>query len=68
MIPDGQPGAGMHLLDVHHTSRPVDIDLVNNIARLPFRQRLGIIINEFGTGLAARGRTCARSSATPTPR
>jgi ABC-type transporter Mla subunit MlaD len=54
-IPDGQDGAGQHLLDVAHTARPVDIDLVNNIMRLPFRQRLGIIINEFGTGLAARG-------------
>ena len=54
-IPDGEPGAGQHLLPVEQTSRPVDIDLVNNIMRLPYRQRLGIIINEFGTGLAARG-------------
>ncbi|MFL5843947.1 MAG: MlaD family protein [Solirubrobacteraceae bacterium] len=55
VIPDGQPGAGEHLLPVEQTSRPVDIDLVNNIMRMPYRQRLGIIINEFGTGLAARG-------------
>lgn len=54
-IPDGRPGAGQHLLPVGNTSRPVDLDLVNNIMRLPYRQRLGIIINEFGTGLAARG-------------
>ncbi len=54
-IRDGEPGAGQHLLDSAHTSRPVDIDLVNNILRLPFRQRLGILINEFGTGLAGRG-------------
>jgi phospholipid/cholesterol/gamma-HCH transport system substrate-binding protein len=55
VIPSGQPGAGEHLLPSTNTSRPVDIDLVNNIMRLPFRQRLGILINEFGTGLAARG-------------
>jgi virulence factor Mce-like protein len=55
VIRDGQPGAGQHLLPVEQTSRPVDIDLVNNVLRLPYRQRLGIIINEFGTGLAGRG-------------
>jgi len=55
VIRDGDPGAGQHLLPVEQTSRPVDIDLVNNIMRLPYRQRLGIIINEFGTGLAGRG-------------
>ena len=55
VIPSGQPGAGEHLLPSTNTSRPVDIDLVNNIMRLPFRQRLGVLVNEFGTGLAARG-------------
>ena len=48
-------GKGQYLLPVTNTSRPVDIDLVNNIMRLPFRQRLSIIVNEFGTALAARG-------------
>jgi ABC-type transporter Mla subunit MlaD len=33
----------------------VDIDLVGDINRLPYRQRLAIIINEFGTALAGRG-------------
>ena len=37
------------------TIKPVDIDLVGNIMRLPYRQRLSIIINELGTGLAANG-------------
>jgi len=55
VIPKGKPGAGERLLPVTNTQRPVDIDLVNDIMRLPFRQRLGIIINEFGTGLASRG-------------
>ena len=36
-------------------SKPVDLDLVNNTLRLPYRERLTIIINELGTGLAGRG-------------
>jgi phospholipid/cholesterol/gamma-HCH transport system substrate-binding protein len=48
-------GEGEYLLPASQTSRPVDIDLVNNILRLPYRQRLSILINEFGTGLAGRG-------------
>src|SRR4051812_40863048 len=54
-IPDGQDGAGQHLLAVEHTSAPVDIDLVGDIGRLPYRQRLALIINEFGAGLAGNG-------------
>jgi ABC-type transporter Mla subunit MlaD len=54
-IPNGQPGAGKHLLPLQSTSSPVDIDLIGNINRLPYRQRLAIIINEFGTALAGRG-------------
>src|SRR4051794_12223639 len=54
-IPDGKDGAGQHLIDEDHTTAPVDIDLINNVLRLPFRQRLGIIINQFGTALAGRG-------------
>jgi ABC-type transporter Mla subunit MlaD len=53
-IPDGQPGAGQHLLPATQTTTPVDADLINNINRLPYRQRLSILLNEFGTGLAAR--------------
>jgi virulence factor Mce-like protein len=49
------PGKGQHLLPVSHTSKPVDLDLINNTLRLPFRQRLSIILNELGTGLAGRG-------------
>jgi phospholipid/cholesterol/gamma-HCH transport system substrate-binding protein len=55
VIPDGQPGAGKHLLPLRSTSSPVDIDLIGNINRLPYRQRFAIIINEFGTALAGRG-------------
>jgi virulence factor Mce-like protein len=53
-IEDG-PGKGEHLLPVRGTSSPVDIDLINDTLRLPYRQRLALIINEFGTGLAGRG-------------
>jgi ABC-type transporter Mla subunit MlaD len=49
------PGAGSHLLPVTHTSSPIDTDIVQNISQQPVRESLSIIINEFGTGLAARG-------------
>src|SRR4051812_18145060 len=55
VIPDGRPGAGKHLLPLQSTSSPVDIDLIGDINRLPYRQRFAIIINEFGTALAGRG-------------
>jgi ABC-type transporter Mla subunit MlaD len=54
-IPDGQPGAGQHLLSVENTTTPVDADLINNIQRRPYRERFSILLNELGTGLAARG-------------
>jgi virulence factor Mce-like protein len=53
-IPEGQDGAGQYLLPVERTSKPVDIDLINNITRLPERQRLAIILNELGAGVAGR--------------
>jgi phospholipid/cholesterol/gamma-HCH transport system substrate-binding protein len=49
------PGKGQHLLPVTRTSKPVDLDLLNNTLRLPYRERLSIILNELGTGLAGRG-------------
>src|SRR3954454_15163711 len=55
VIPDGQPGAGKHDLPLAQTSSPVDVDLLNDIMRLPYRQRFAILINEFGTALAGRG-------------
>ncbi|HEY3020571.1 MAG TPA: MlaD family protein [Solirubrobacteraceae bacterium] len=56
VIQKGQPGEGQYLLPVTNTQRTVDIDLLNNIMRLPFRQRFAIILNEFGAGLAGNGR------------
>lgn len=48
-------GKGQYVLPDSQTEKPVDLDLVGNIWRLPYRQRLSIIINELGTGLAANG-------------
>jgi virulence factor Mce-like protein len=54
-IEDGD-GKGEHLLRVENTTSPVDLDLVNDTLRMPYRQRLALILNEFGTGLAGRGK------------
>lgn len=50
------PGKGQLLLPVQNTVNPIDIDLVNNTLRLPYRQRLTIILNELGVGLAGNGK------------
>ena len=54
-IPSGREGAGEWLLPVQNTHSPVDVDLLNDINRLPVRQRFTIILNELGAGLAGRG-------------
>jgi phospholipid/cholesterol/gamma-HCH transport system substrate-binding protein len=48
-------GKGARLLPVQGTSSPVDLDLVNDIMRLPYRERFAILLNELGTGLAGNG-------------
>jgi virulence factor Mce-like protein len=53
-IKDGD-GKGQYLLPLSHTSTPVDIDLIQNIMRLPYRQRFSIILNELGVTFAGRG-------------
>lgn len=54
-IEDG-PGKGQYLLPSSNTIQPIDLDLVVNTWRLPIRERLSIIINELGTGLAGNGK------------
>jgi phospholipid/cholesterol/gamma-HCH transport system substrate-binding protein len=49
------PGSGDYYLPVTRTNSPVDFDIVQDIYQEPIAQRLAIILNEFGTGLAARG-------------
>jgi ABC-type transporter Mla subunit MlaD len=53
-VEDG-PGKGQYLLPVSQTTKPVDLDLINNITREPEQARLSIILNELGTGVAGRG-------------
>jgi ABC-type transporter Mla subunit MlaD len=49
------PGAGSYLLPVTQTSSPIDADIVQDISTEPVRESLSVIIDELGTGLAARG-------------
>jgi ABC-type transporter Mla subunit MlaD len=48
-------GSGTYLLPLARTSSPVDSDIVQDISQAPIRQRFALIIDELGTGLAARG-------------
>lgn len=54
-IPAGEEGAGQWLLPVANTSSPVGVDQLSDITHLPQNQRLTIILNELGAGLAGRG-------------
>jgi ABC-type transporter Mla subunit MlaD len=54
-IPDGQTGAGQHLLPLGNSGTSVDPDLINDIQTLPYAQRFRLIFNELGAGLAGRG-------------
>jgi ABC-type transporter Mla subunit MlaD len=49
------PGAGSFYLPVTQTHSPVDFDIVQNISQLPVREQFSLILDELGTGLAARG-------------
>jgi ABC-type transporter Mla subunit MlaD len=49
------PGAGTYLLPLANTSSPIDTDIVQDISQQPIRQRFALILDELGTGLAARG-------------
>lgn len=55
VIPAGKPGAGQRLLALDRTSTPVDLDLVLNVMRRPYAERLSLIVGELGAGLAGRG-------------
>lgn len=57
---DCQPGKGARLaqggtIPIANTSGTIPPDLVMNILRLPYRQKLSIILGELGQGFAARG-------------
>src|SRR5262249_36635941 len=50
-IPAGQPGAGQPLLPLENNGQTVDVDLIQNINRLPYRERFRLILNELGIPL-----------------
>ncbi len=54
-IPEGEAGAGQHLLPLGSNGTSVDPDLINNIQTLPYAQRFRLIFNELGAGFAGRG-------------
>jgi phospholipid/cholesterol/gamma-HCH transport system substrate-binding protein len=54
-IPEGEPGEGQVLLPLENNGKTVDLDLVQNISRRPYAERLRLIVNDLGAGLAARG-------------
>jgi len=41
-------------ISVRHTQSTIPADLVGNVMRRPYRERLGLILAELGTGLAGR--------------
>ena len=41
-------------IPVERTTSTIPIDLVNNVLRKPYRERLGIILDELGAGVAGR--------------
>jgi ABC-type transporter Mla subunit MlaD len=49
------PGNGTYYLPVAQTSSPIDSDIVQDIYQEPIRERFALILDELGTGLAARG-------------
>ena len=56
---DCQPGSSPQklkhgIVPVEHTTSTIPQDLVNDILRRPYRERLRLIITELGTGLAGR--------------
>ena len=55
VVEEGEIGEGQYLLPLEQSGKAVDLDLVNNIMRRPYRERNSIILNELGAGLAARG-------------
>jgi phospholipid/cholesterol/gamma-HCH transport system substrate-binding protein len=54
-IPDGESGAGQRLLPLENNGTTVDLDLIQNIQRVPYRDRFRLILNDLGAALAARG-------------
>jgi hypothetical protein len=50
--PDGADGP---TVPADHDSAPIDLDLLFDVFRQPYRARLAIVLNELGAGLTGRG-------------
>jgi phospholipid/cholesterol/gamma-HCH transport system substrate-binding protein len=50
----GRHGGDAPTVPIERTHSPVDLDVVFTSMRLPVRQRLSIVVNELGSGLAGR--------------
>jgi phospholipid/cholesterol/gamma-HCH transport system substrate-binding protein len=46
---------GTPTVPAEHDTAPIDLDLVFDVFRAPYRERLAIILNELGAGLTGRG-------------
>ena len=55
VIEEGELGEGERLLPLEANGKSVDLDILNNIMRRPYRERFTILLNDLGAGLAARG-------------
>ena len=51
----GRELASGDTLPIERTASPIASDLVQNVMRRPYRERLSIILSEFGAGFASRG-------------
>jgi ABC-type transporter Mla subunit MlaD len=56
---DCQPGSSKrelpnNIVPIDQTASTIPLDLINNIYRRPYRERLRLILSELGTGLAGR--------------
>jgi ABC-type transporter Mla subunit MlaD len=49
------PGEGQRLLPLENNGKAVDLDLIQNINRVSYRDRFRLILNDLGAALAARG-------------
>jgi ABC-type transporter Mla subunit MlaD len=58
-VPDGQPGAGQHLLPLQQNGTSVEPDLVQDVLRRPYAERFRLILNELGAGFAGQGENVA---------
>jgi ABC-type transporter Mla subunit MlaD len=54
-VPEGERGEGQYRLPVENNATPVNVDLIQNIQRMPQREGLRILLSELGAGLAANG-------------